>query len=206
MKNSRSWLTAFILLYLFAGTALAAAPWESPTSCARHIGLRSNGKLAVSFTMYSWYASALRELIADYRSLHGDPGLKLSFEQLQYGMGDFTVMRAADYAKDCASFGVVDPEVERLLELQKRRRLVADDLKGAAWIHFPTAIDTKEQGCLVYSKPRNARPQGCGDVWQGGLTADEVVCFEGKTYSKCHVECLTKLNDHTVELQPGFCQ
>jgi len=192
-------------LLCFTTAVFAAAPWENPNACARHTGLRSNGKLAVSFTMYSWYAGALRELIADYRALHADPDLRLSFEQLQYGMGDFTVMKAVDYAADCSSFGPVDDETERLQELQKSRRLSPEDFKGAQWIHFPTGLDSKEQGCLVYSKPRGGKPQGCGDVWQGGLEAHEVVCIEGKTYSRCHVECLLSLNNNQLELQPGFC-
>ena len=68
-----------------------------------------------------------------------------------------------------------------------------------------SAIDTEEVNCLAMSK-KNGKLAGCGDTWLDGLTADETVCFKGKTYLKCQVECIQKIYNRDLELTPGFCQ
>lgn len=179
-------------------------PWADPSACARHVGLNERGVLAVNYAYYRSYSSGLAETIGIYRRLHGDPELRLSVEQLQYALGFYRVMRAADYAADCDSFSELDAQTQHLLKVQEQRKLTSDDFRGGPWIHMLTAVGQDELACLNYIE-RAGVVTGCGDVWQGGLTAEEVVCHDGKNYLKCHVECVTRLNQSSPTLQPGFC-
>lgn len=195
-----------LLALLFViNSSFANAPWSDPTQCARHVGLTENGKLVASYTMYSWYAQPLRETIAVYAQLHKDPALKLSFEHLQFTIGYYKVMRPVEYAASCNDFPELDAEAKALMELQKTRRLTPEDLKGGDWIHMISGVDQEEVGCINYRKVEGVY-QGCGDIWQGGLTADEVVCLKGKNVPKCYVDCLSDIYSRNVNIQPGFCQ
>lgn len=183
----------------------SSPPWANPTACARHVGLTELSRLSVTYTRYTSYSSGLSETINIFRRLHGDPTLRLSFEHLQYSMGAYRVMRPVDYAADCESFSELDAQTQHLLEVQEQRRLTLDDFRGSDWIHMVTAIGQDELVCLNYVD-RDGSVTGCGDVWQGGLTAEEVICHEGKTYLKCHVDCVARLNGSNPNLQPGFCR
>lgn len=194
-------------LCLFSLTTYAqvfSVPWANPLACARHVGQNERGELVINYAYYSSYARGLAETIAIFQRLHGNPGLRLSLEHLQYTMGQYRVMRSVEYAPDCESFPTLDEDTQRLLDTQRSRPLVADDFGGPNWVHMISAIGQDELVCLNYVD-RGDAVSGCGDVWQSGLTAEEVVCHRGKTYLKCHVDCITRLNRSTPELQPGFC-
>lgn len=134
----------------------------------------------------------------------GNPNIKMSFEYLQYRAG-YQVMKDVEYAADCPQFGELDSETKSLLELQKTRKLTKDDFKSKTWIHMVRAIDVEEVNCLALSK-KNGKTAGCADVWQDGLTEDEKVCFKGKTYLRCHVECIEKIYNRQVETTSGSCE
>ena len=187
-----------------AAALVTQSPWPEGLLCARHIGVNGSGNLTVSFAQYRGFAGGLSETISIYRRLHNNPELKLSLEQLQYTLGDFKIMRPVEYAATCEDFDELDADTTRLLELQNQRKLTPSDFGGSAWIHMVTAIGQDELMCLNYVE-RNGQVTGCGDIWQGGLTEDEVVCREGKTLLKCHVECITRLNNSNPTIQPGFC-
>ncbi len=194
----------FLAFLLMMSSAFATVPWSDPTQCGRHVGLNENGKLVTSFSMYSWYANALKETIRDYAKLHKDPDLKLSLEHLQFTLGYFKVIRAVDYAPTCNDFEPLDAPTQALVELQKERKLTPADFRGPQWIHMVSGIDKEEVGCINYRKV-GTELMGCGDIWQGGLTEDEVVCYEGKNIPKCYVDCLADIYSHQAKLQPGFC-
>ncbi len=163
-----------------------------------------DGKFLDSYTQYNWYSVAWREYIADLAVLMNKPNIKMSFEYLQFRAG-YQIMKNVEYASDCNALPELDAETKALLELQKTRKLTSDDFKSPTWIHMVSAIDTEEVNCLAMSK-KNGKLSGCGDIWQDGLTADEAVCFKGKTYLKCQVECIQKIYNRDLELTPGFCQ
>lgn len=41
---------------------------------------------------------------------------------------------------------------------------------------------------------------GCGDLFQGGVSEDEIACVDGKTYFRCHLACRG-----ITDFQPGRC-
>lgn len=179
-------------------------PWPDGLKCGRHIGMNIDGRFHDSFTQYNWYGVAWREYIADLAILMKKPDIKMSFEYLQYRAG-YQVMKAVDYAEDCNQMPDLDDETKALMELQKTRKLTLDDFKGPTWIHMVSGIDVEEANCLAMSK-KDGKLAGCGDIFQDGVTEDEAVCFKGKTYLKCHVQCIEKIYNRTLELKPGFCE
>lgn len=200
-------MKTFILAFLTTLSLSAFAqsyPWPEGLKCGRHVGMNIDGKLLDSYTQYSWYAGPWREVVDNMAILLNKPGLKLSFEYLQYRSG-YQIMKDVDYAAECSQFPELESDVQELMELQKTRPLVKDDFKGPKWIHMVNAIDTEEANCLAMSK-KNGKLAGCGDIWQDGITSDETVCFKGKTYLKCHVECIQKIYNRELDLKPGFCE
>lgn len=200
MKKFILLLVALVSMQTFAQTT----PWPDGQKCGRHVGVNIDGRFLDSYTQYSWYAVAWREYIADLAVHMGNPNIKMSFEYLQYRAG-YQIMKDVDYAPDCQSFVELDSESKALLELQKTRKLTKDDFKGKTWVHMVSAIDVEEVNCLALSK-KNGKTAGCADVWQDGLTEDEKVCFKGKTYLRCHVECIEKIYNRKVESTPGSCE
>lgn len=200
MKKFILLLLALVSLQSFA----QSDPWPDGQKCGRHIGMNVDGKFLDSYTQYNWYSVAWREYIADLATHMGNPNIRMSFEYLQYRAG-YQIMKDVDYAADCNSFAEIDAESKALLELQKTRKLTKDDFNSPTWIHMVSAIDVEEVNCLALSK-KNGKTAGCADVWQGGLTEDEKVCFKGKTYLRCHVECIEKIYNRTVESTPGSCK
>lgn len=156
-------------------------------------------------TQYNWYSNAWRETIDMMAVLSNKPQMKLSFEYVQYRAGYRIMKREVDHGVDCNSVPEIDAETQALVDLQKERPLTSDDFKGPNWIHTLQAIDREEVNCLALSKI-NGKLNGCGDVWQDGITEDEAVCFKGKTYIKCHMDCLMNIYDRELDLQPGFCK
>lgn len=179
-------------------------PWPDGQKCARHVGMNIDGKFLDSYTQYNWFAVAWREYIADLASHMNKPDIRMSFEYLQYRAG-YKVMKDVDYAAECQDFPELDEESKALKELQKTRKLTLDDFKGPTWIHMVGAIDVEEANCLAMSK-KNGKTAGCADLWQDGLTEDEKVCFKGKSYLRCHVECIEKIYNRKVETTAGSCQ
>lgn len=179
-------------------------PWPDGQKCGRHVGMNIDGKFLDSYTQYNWFAVPWREYIADLASHMNKPDIRMSFEYLQYRAG-YKVMKDVDYAPECQEFTELDEESKALKELQKTRILTLDDFKGPTWIHMVSAIDVEEANCLALSK-KNGKTAGCADVWQDGLTEDEKVCFKGKTYLRCHVECIEKIYNRKVETTSGSCQ
>lgn len=194
------------LLTLFSLSSFAQTyPWPDGLPCARHMGLSIDGKLTQGITQYNWYSTSWRETIDMMAELLKKPGMKLSFEYMQYRAGFRVMKREVDHGVDCNSIPPLDAETEALLELQKTRPLTEDDFKGPNWVHTLQALDREEVNCLAMSKINN-KLNGCGDVWQDGITEDEAVCIQGKTYIKCHVDCLLDIYDREIELQPGSCK
>lgn len=193
------------LIAVFSLQSIAQSiPWPDGQKCGRHVGLNIDGKFLDSYTQYNWYAVAWREYIADLAAHMSKPDIRMSFEYLQYRAG-YQVMKDVDYAPECQEFTELDSESKALLELQKTRKLKLDDFKGPTWIHMVSAIDVEEANCLAMSK-KNGKTAGCADLWQDGLTEDEKVCFKGKTYLRCHVECIEKIYNRKVETTAGSCQ
>lgn len=200
MKKYILLLVALVSFQTFA----QSIPWPDGQKCGRHVGVNADGKFLDSYTQYSWYAKAWAEYITDLGAHMGNPNIKMSFEYLQYRAG-YQVMKDVEYAADCPQFGELDSETKSLLELQKTRKLTKDDFKSKTWIHMVRAIDVEEVNCLALSK-KNGKTAGCADVWQDGLTEDEKVCFKGKTYLRCHVECIEKIYNRQVETTSGSCE
>lgn len=205
VKTARMKKILLTLLTLFSLQSFAQSiPWPDGMKCGRHVGMNIDGRFLDSYTQYNWYSVAWREYIADLAVLMKNPNIRMSFEYLQYRAG-YQIMKNVEYAEDCNQFGELDDETKELLALQKTRPLTKDDFKGPTWIHMVSGIDVEEANCLAMSK-KDGKVAGCGDVWQDGVTPDEAVCFKGKTYLKCHVQCIEKIYNRTLELKPGFCE
>lgn len=197
--------TLLILLTFFSLSSFAQTyPWPDGAPCARHVGMNIDGKLTQAFTQYNWYSTAWRETIDMMAELLNKPGMKLSFEYMQYRAGYRIMKREVDHGVDCNTIADFDEETAALMKLQEERPLTPDDFTGSNWIHTLQALDREEVNCLAMSKI-NGRLNGCGDVWQDGITEDEAVCFKGKTYIKCHMDCLLDIYDREIDLQPGYC-
>lgn len=194
-----------LLLALVSFQSFAQSiPWPDGQKCGRHVGMNVDGKFLDSYTQYNWYAKAWAEYITDLGNHMGNPNIKMSFEYLQYRAG-YQVMKDVEYSPECQQFGELDSETKSLMELQKTRKLTRDDFKSKTWIHMVSAIDVEEVNCLALSK-KNGKTAGCADVWQDGLSEDEKVCFKGKTYLRCHVECIEKIYNRKVETTSGSCE
>jgi hypothetical protein len=194
-----------LLLALVSFQSFAQSiPWPDGQKCGRHVGMNVDGKFLDSYTQYNWYAKAWAEYITDLGNHMGNPNIKMSFEYLQYRAG-YQVMKDVEYSPECQQFGELDSETKSLMELQKTRKLTREDFKSKTWIHMVSAIDVEEVNCLALSK-KNGKTAGCADVWQDGLSEDEKVCFKGKTYLRCHVECIEKIYNRKVETTSGSCE
>lgn len=194
-----------ILMSLISFNSFAQSlPWPDGVKCGRHVGMNIDGKLISNFTQYNWYAVAWKEVVDGMAILLNKPDLKLSFEYLQYRSG-YQIMTAVDYSDDCFNFPEHDQEVLDLLALQEKRPLTSEDFKTPRWVHMVNAIDVEEVNCLAMSKV-NGKYSGCGDIWQEGITEDEAVCYKGKNYLRCHVDCIQKIYDRKLDLEPGFCK
>jgi len=187
---------------VFSLTALAQElPWSD--KCARIYVLNSKKELQVQSYQYSWYGGMWRELEGVLAQIAGRAVLPVSYEFIQTRDGHLAISHA-EYAADCQSFPPADAEIVRLQEKSRAKTLTLEDLKGNRWVHLVKPIDLEEERCVSYGKINN-RWQGCGDVWQGGLTEDKVVCFNGKNYPRCQIDCIKKIYKRELALTDGYC-
>lgn len=196
-----------LTLTLFSVTTFAqTVTWPEGLPCVK-VGGFIDGRYQEGVTKYAWFGPTFRETEEYISVITGKPldQVKLSFNYLQYRHG-FTIMGLADYSEDCNSFPTdVDPELDLIKEKSNAGTLKASDFKGPRWLHVIQAIDKAEINCLAISKI-NGKLQGCNDIWQDGLQEDELVCIKGKTYPKCHIECLEKIYNRRVEQTSGTCK
>lgn len=130
--------------------------------------------------------------------------VKISAEFIECRFGRIALYRQTVFLDDLQTPYEITDEVKAAQAKSKAGELTKADLKGPNWINLIQAIDKEEVNCLSISRT-NGKASGCGDPWQGGLNDDELVCFKGRTYIKCHVECIEKIYDRKVETTEGPC-
>jgi hypothetical protein len=130
--------------------------------------------------------------------------VKISPEFIEYRFGRIAIYRETPYIEDLQTPYELNDEVKLAQAKSAKRELTKEDLKGPNWINLIQAIDKEEVNCLSISRV-DGKTQGCGDPWQDGLQEEELVCFKGKTYIKCHVECIEKIYNRKLELTEGSC-
>ncbi len=175
-------------------------PWSG--TCARLHILTAHRELITQTSQYTWLGN-WGELEQGLAVLAGRPSIKVSYEFIQTRYGHL-VLSAAEYAPDCQSFPPEDAEIQMLKAKSKAKTLKQDDFKGARWLHLVKAIDSQEDQCVSYNRVAG-KWSGCGDMWQGGMTEDKVVCFNNRSYPRCQVECIKKIYNRELELQEGYC-
>lgn len=194
-------LASLLIMLSLVGKARAQeVPWSG--TCARLYILTTTRELITQTSQYSWMGS-WGELEQGLAVLAGRPSVKISFEFVQTRYGHL-VISAAEYAPDCQSFPADDDEIKMLKAKSAAKTLKQDDFKGARWLHLVKAIDSEEDQCVSYNRVAG-RWSGCGDMWQGGMTEDKVVCFNKRSYPRCQVECIKKIYKRELEVQDGFC-
>jgi hypothetical protein len=198
----------FILLALalFSMSSMAQSVlWPEGLPCVRVGGLTEKGTYEEGVTQYAWFGRTFKEIEAYVAELQGKPAeqTKLSFNYLQYRFG-YRVLSVAEYSADCLNFPGEDAELQEIRKKSETRSLTPADFKGPRWLHVVQAIDKEEVNCLAISKI-NGKLQGCNDIWQGGLQEDEIVCYKGRNYPKCHIDCIQKIYNRQLDLTPGSC-
>lgn len=70
-------------------------------------------------------------------------------------------------------------------------------------VQFPA--DSRGDDCTSLNLVGNA-VSGCGDVWQDGIDpANELACYEGKTWLRCHLWCAQQTLGRPVNYTNGPC-
>lgn len=196
-------LFLFLLLSSIGFKSFATSevlPW--PKQMARVTALSQDRRVETPFTIYVGFAGAWAEVIAALAGLAQKPDLKMSFEYLSYRMG-YLVISQADYTEKMP-FAPLTAENQAMYDSSLGKTVHPDKFKGPNWIHLIHPLDRAESNCLTVSKI-NGVYGGCGDIFQDGLTEDEVVCFKGKTHLKCHIQCMEKIYNRVVDVESGFC-
>ncbi|MES2528869.1 MAG: hypothetical protein V4598_17415 [Bdellovibrionota bacterium] len=198
-----------LTLSLISMTTFAqTVTWPEGLPCVKVGGFAADtGRYEEGVTKYEWFGRTFKETEGYIAEITGRPPeqIKLSFNYLQYRFG-YHIMAQAEYAADCNSFpSDSDPEMQEIRKKSNAGTLKAEDFKGPRWLHVIQAIDKAEVNCLAISKI-NGKLQGCNDIWLDGLQEDELVCIKGKTYPKCHIECLEKIYSRKVEQTSGTCK
>lgn len=196
-----------LTLTLFSVTSFAQSVlWPEGLPCVK-VGGFMDGRYTEGLTKYAWFARTFKETEVYISEITGKPAdqIKLSFNYLQYRFG-YQILSLADYSADCNSFpSDNDPDLLEIKRKSEEGTLKAEDFKGPKFLHVIQPIDKAEVNCLAISKI-NGKTQGCNDIWQDGLQEDELVCIKGKTYPKCHIECLEKIYNRRVEQTSGTCR
>ena len=146
-------------------------------------------------------SSTFKEFNELISKMNGKPSI-ITPEYINYYMG-YEAVGTSIYG-DKPNEIELDAEAQRIYEKSSAGTLVKSDLRGRRWIHMLNALDLEEKNCLAISV-KNGVIGGCGDIWQDGVTEDEVVCHKGYNYFKCHVECMNKIYNRQADVQPGFC-
>lgn len=197
-----------LLLVLCGLSAVASAqtiPWEQ--SWARPVLIDTDMKMRTPAYHYLLLGTAFKEIESYIEEIQGKPkgSVKISADYIEYRFGYPYIYRNTFYTEDPQARVEFNDEVNEVIEKSKAGTLTKEDLKGPNWIHLVQALDTEEANCLAVSRKNNVS-RGCADQWQdGGLTDDKLVCFKGKTYIKCHVECMEQIYKRKVETTPGPC-
>jgi hypothetical protein len=197
-----------ILMILLSTSAMAAGiikpgPWKNDWGRLVYVNSDANVTLSETYTNYGFMGRTFNEWEVLVAQMLGRPSVKISPEYVWYTMGA-RIVAPTMYAKTPNELAENDEELERLFEKSKAGTLTDKDFSGPRWIHLIQPIDREETNCLKLSKI-NGVPGGCGDVFQDDITEDKAVCFKGKTYVKCHIECLNKIYDRVADTTPGFC-
>lgn len=189
-----------LVLSVYFGNALAQEAMWSKTFARIYVLKTERVLQASTINYHSGWASAAQQM----SEILGIPVTKLSPEYLAMKLGHM-VLGKTEYS-DSFDFPEPNQEIENLLERSQTEQLSFEDFKGPQWLHLLKPIDDEEEACL-WAGNANGKWTGCGDVWQGGLTEDKVVCFENKTYLKCHIDCMKKIyhRENEINVQPGFC-
>ena len=197
-------LLTLLALSAFAQAQSQSLPWAD--QWAMPIVLKDTGKFQMPVYNYVLLQSAFNEVEGFIEEIQGKPAgtVKISPEYIEYRFGDQVIYRNTIYVSVPNAAYVLPEEVKVAFQLSKEGKLKKEDLKGPNWIHMIQAIDVEEVNCLAISR-KNGKSSGCADIWQEGLTEDETVCFKGRTYLKCHVNCLEKIYKRTIEATPGSC-
>lgn len=178
--------------------------WPEGLPCVKVGGLTEKGTYEEGVSKYAWFGRTFKEVEGYVAEIQGKPAdqVKLSFNYVQYRFG-YRVMSVAEYSEDC-NFGPDDAEMQAIRKKSETGSLKPDDFIGPKWLHVIQALDKEEVNCLAISKINN-KLQGCADIWQDGLTEDEIVCVKGKNVPKCHLDCIEKIYNRQVEKTPGSC-
>lgn len=193
---------AGLLLAGMTFTAQAQDPVWSGT-CAQVYFMTGQRKLSSLVTQYNWISMAWSEREPGLALLAGKAKVKVSPEYTVLHDGKLVVSEAV-YRSDC-NFPAPDPEIVALSAKSDAGTLTTADFRGSRWIHLVKPIDLTEERCVDVFLD-HGRWSGCGDPWQDGLSDNEVVCFQGKNYLRCQVECIKDIYQRPLTLAPGRCQ
>lgn len=148
--------------------------------------------------------SVYRPMEQQLERLFNMPRVKVSPDFIHYRNGYSVMYAKTPYASNPGSFPQRDEELQRMYALSEAGQLTRDMLKGPNWIHVVSPLDEEEASCVMI-RENNGVVTGCADVWQEGITENEVVCIGGKTYLKCHVDCMERIYRRRNQSTPGFC-
>ncbi len=194
---------ALLLSLLLAPAAAMAQELPWPASCAKVHSLTSQRRLVTREFTHSSIAMPWREREVGLAAVAGKPRVRVSPEYAEAQDGRLVVGQAI-YSADCR-FPPDDPEIIALRAKSAAGTLTPADFRGPRWVHLVKPIDEEEERCVQLHQARG-RWSGCGDVWQDGLNDNEVVCFQGKSYPRCHVECVQSIYRRLLTLQQGYCR
>ena len=196
-----------IVLLLFSTVLFAQSPWPSSQHVATTYILGENKTIQARSWFQSQVSSMFKSTADGVALLTGQPAnsivLSPAFAWYNFNSGLFIMYRESFYRLGS------DPEIEppkEVLQLMRKGRVTADDLKGPHWIHLMEWIETEEARCLLPNNKDTGVWTGCPDPWQGGLKDNELACVGEKTYVKCHIDCMEKIHQHKIDYQAGPCK
>ncbi len=196
-------LTSFgILTKAFAEEMPWPQEWALTISAQRSGPAGKQLKFLPGYTTKATITNPFREINALIAKMTGKINPVISPEYMNYYMG-YEVIGNTIYGPDMASLPM-DDEIKSIMQKSDAGTLTKEDFKSRRWIHLVNALDLKEKNCLAISVIAG-KVGGCGDIWQDGLTDEEVVCHNGYNYLKCHVDCMNTIYNRQAEVQPGFC-
>lgn len=166
---------------------LSSGQW--PNKVARLSVLNSSGNYTTEYYSFDQESRQWSDLNKKIAKRLGVKSATLSPEYSSYRAGATQLLSATIYASDAKQMPPV----------------LYFDVTPPPWIILIQGRDQAETNCLSWSEDAAGRLQGCGDVWQGGLTQDKVACFEKQNYIRCHLECMEQVHHIRLNYAPGFC-